>query len=404
MKIIVLSTWFPYPLNQGSKIRAYHLIKALSKDNRIMLISFKDQLIKKDWLDHMKLFCEEIYIVDQKPFEYSRIKTLLGFFSIKPSAVYAGYSKKMENTVLELAKSWVPDLVFAFTFVTAPYALKIPGVKRIVDVDNLLTIMLKENIAFAGNLFQKFRRYLAYFKFRRYENKIYSPFDQCLVVSNSDVNKFQTYAAVTPNQVWKIPNGVDTISLKPTTEKKGKSTLIYNGALTYHPNFDAMLFFLNDIFPSIELEIPDVKLNITGKTDGVKLDLLPTNENVNLTGYLDDIRPLVAESEVCVVPLRQGAGTRLKILEAMALGTAVISTAKGAEGLDLQDKVHLLIADTPEDFASATILILENTDQRKKLEQQAREYVQNNYDWQLIGNQFAEKVNQLMYQSGVNIQ
>ena len=222
MRIIVLSTWFPYPLNQGSKIRAYHLIKALSKDNQILLISFEDQPVKETWLDHMKQFCEEIKIVNRKPFEYTKMKTLLGFFSMKPSAVFAGYSKEMEVIVLEQAKKWVPDLVFAFTFVTAPYALKIPDVKRIVDVDNLLTIMLKEDIRFAANTLQKIRRYLAYLKFKRYEDYIYSPFDRCLVVSDTDVVKFQTYASVTPEQVLKVPNGVDTHSLIPANGTKTK--------------------------------------------------------------------------------------------------------------------------------------------------------------------------------------
>ena len=183
--------------------------------------------------------------------------------------------------------------------------------------------------------------------------------------------------------------------------QKRKFSLIYNGAMTYYPNFDAMLFFLKEIFASIKMEVPDVEFSITGKTENTDLNLLPVFENVHLTGYLDDIQSLVAESEVCVVPLRQGAGTRLKILEAMALGTAVVSTSKGAEGLGLQDNVQLLIRDTPEDFARATISLLKNPDQRKKLEHQARDYVQSNFDWQLIGKEFAEQVGQLMVQNGV---
>jgi sugar transferase (PEP-CTERM/EpsH1 system associated) len=401
MKILVLSTWFPYPVNQGSKIRAYHLIKALSKQHRIVLISYEDQPIKEEWLTHMKQFCEDIVIVHRKPFEYKRINTMLGFFSTKPSAVYAGYSKEMERTVIETAKKWLPDIVFALTFVTAPYALKVPNTKRIVDVDNLLAEMLKEDILFAKNTLQKFRRYLAYLKFRHYEDKIYSPFDRCLVVSDQDKTKFQSYTATNFDQIWNIPNGVDADFLKPAIKIKNKNQLIYNGALTYQPNFDAMVYFLSEIFPLIQKEIPESKLKITGKTDGVAVEQLPVNEKVMFTGYVDDIRPLVAASEICVVPLRQGAGTRLKILESMALGTAVVSTTKGAEGLDLQAGVHLLIADNPEAFSDATLKLLNDPQLRSDLEQQARKHIELKYDWKLIGDQFNIQVNQLMNNKGV---
>ena len=401
MKILVLSTWFPYPVNQGSKIRAYHLIKALSSQHQVVLISYEDQPIKEEWLTHMRQFCEDIVIVPRKPFEYTRINTLLGFFSKKPSAVYAGYSKEMEKTVTETANKLHPDLVFAFTFVTAPYALKVPSTKRIVDVDNLLAEMLKEDISFAKNSFQKLRRYLAYLKFRNYEDKIYSPFDRCLVVSDQDKIKFQSYTSTTAEHILNIPNGVDADFLKPIGKIKDKNQLIYNGALTYQPNFDAMAYFISEILPSIQKEVPDIKIKITGKTDGVALDQFPLNDKVELTGYLDDIRPVVAASEICVVPLRQGAGTRLKILESMALGTAVVSTSKGAEGLDLQDGVHLLIADNPIEFSKATIKLLKDPQLRSDLEHRARKLIELKYDWKLIGDQFTAQVNRLMNIEGV---
>jgi glycosyltransferase involved in cell wall biosynthesis len=176
--------------------------------------------------------------------------------------------------------------------------------------------------------------------------------------------------------------------------------LIYNGALTYYPNFDAVKFFMTDIFPLILETKPETKLIVTGKTDGVSIDQIPNKEHIIFTGYVDDIRPVVAKSQICVVPLRQGAGTRLKILEAMALGTAVISTIKGAEGLEVTNNEHIILADSPDDFARAVIQLLNDPNTRKNLEQNANALIKKVYDWKIIENKFSDHL--LFFESDRN--
>ena len=400
MKILILSTWFPYPQNQGSKIRAYHLIRALARDHELTLISYEDHPVQKEWVEHMGQFIKTIKIVPEKPFQYSKLKIILGFLSVKPAAVVAGYNKNMEKQVVQIAKEWEPDLVFAFTFVTAPYALKIKNVKRIVDIDNLLAIMLREDIGFSRNIMQKIRRFLAFFKFKIYENNVYKPFDQCLVVSKLDVERLQQYTDIQSDQILNVPNGVDLEINHPFEIEKEKDLLIYNGALTYYPNFDAVKFFMTDIFPLILAAKPETKLIVTGKTDGVSIDQIPNKEHIIFTGYVDDIRPVVAKSQICVVPLRQGAGTRLKILEAMALGTAVISTIKGAEGLEVTNNEHIILADSPDDFARAVTQLLNDPNARKNLEQNANALIKKVYDWKIIENKFSDHL--LFFESDRN--
>lgn len=395
MKILVLSTWFPYPLNQGSKIRAFHLIKALAEQNEVILISFEDVPIQPEWIQEIEKYCKEIIVFPKPPFVYQKIKLLLGFFSSKPSTVFAGYSKEFEVLVLQTAKQTRPDLIFSFTFVTAPYALKTDIPLKVVDADNLLALMLHENYQQTSGFFKKARRFLAYVKFKNYENKIYRPFDRCLVVSELDVERIKTYIPFSDEQVLNTPNGVNIHTHQPGNTAKQKNQMIYNGAMTYYPNYDAMYFFLEDIFPLILQKIPGAQLNITGKTHNVPIDKLPTTKNVRLTGYLPDIRPAVSSSSVCIVPLRQGAGTRLKILEAMALGTAVVSTTKGAEGLAVENGTHILIADTPKAFANAVIRLLEDEDLNQKIVQNALSLVQNIYNWDQIGANFAKQITDL---------
>ncbi len=401
MKILILSTWFPFPLDQGSRIRAYHLIRALARDHELALISFEDQPLKQEWLEQLQKFTRWIKILPEKPFQYTLGRTLLGFFSPKPAAVVAGYNRKMEKLVLESAREWQPDSVLAFTFVTAPYALKIPNVTRIVDMDNLLALMLREEIGFSRSFAQKFRRKLAYLKFKHYENDIYKPFDKCLVVSELDAARVQTYTHIRPTQILNVPNGVDCETHQHTNAAKKQHQLIYNGALTYQPNYDAMRYFLAEIFPLVLSEIPDAHLIITGSTKSVNLENLALDEHVTLTGYVDDIHPLISESQLCIVPLRQGAGTRLKILEAMGLGTAVISTNKGAEGLDFTHEENIWIADSSELFAKGIIKLLNEPKILDSLVAQANNVIQKKYDWKIIEKNFATAIKSIVTETPI---
>jgi glycosyltransferase involved in cell wall biosynthesis len=142
-----------------------------------------------------------------------------------------------------------------------------------------------------------------------------------------------------------------------------------------------MDWFLREIYPRVQARVPDVCLEITG--DHADLPLPPAT-NVVRTGRVDDIRPLVAGATASLVPIRLGGGTRLKILEAMALDTPVIATAKGAEGLDVRHDEHLLIADTPEDYARAVVRVLVEPGLRERLTRNARLLVRAKYDWEVV--------------------
>jgi glycosyltransferase involved in cell wall biosynthesis len=208
---------------------------------------------------------------------------------------------------------------------------------------------------------------------------------------------------VLPNyrMVKVIPNGVDVVHYTADFGEPTADTLVYSGALSYSANFDAVDFFLREIFPLIRAERPQVKLMITGKLEGVAIGRLPSTRNngVAFTGYLDDIRPTVARSWMSIVPLRMGGGTRLKILEALALGTPVVATSKGAEGLDLVPERDLLIADRPADFAAAVLRLLQDPALRETLGRNGRQAVKARYDWQMIGQEFNDFIETVVAQA-----
>jgi len=183
-----------------------------------------------------------------------------------------------------------------------------------------------------------------------------------------------------------LANGVDRTALfEPNSPIPGR--LIYPGSVTYSANLEAVQYFVSDILPRIRAASPDVCLRVTGKTNEIDLSGL-ASPSVTFTGQVADIRREVASSMVCVVPLKSGGGTRLKILEALALGTPVVSTVKGAEGLAVTDGQDILIADNAPAFAANVIRVLNEPSLRQRLASNGRQLVSQLYSWDRIGQGF----------------
>jgi glycosyltransferase involved in cell wall biosynthesis len=287
------------------------------------------------------------------------------------------------------------DVVISSTTFTAPYALRLSKIPRILEEHNFQTSWMKERYHSQNSFLKKSAGWITWQKCLRYERWLYSQFQACIMVSEHDKTAVEATFPFYAGRVSIIPNGVDLIQNHPGISSPVPGTLVFNGGLGYYANLDAMRFFLADIFPRILSHHPGVKIQITGRTDSLDLSQLQLNKNVFFTGFLDDIRPTVASSWACVVPLRIGSGTRLKILEAMALGTPVISTSKGAEGLDICPGENILIADHPEEFANQVLRLLCDPDLREKLARNARVLVEEKYGWEGISESFCRLVEKI---------
>jgi glycosyltransferase involved in cell wall biosynthesis len=159
--------------------------------------------------------------------------------------------------------------------------------------------------------------------------------------------------------------------------------MLFTGLMAYAPNHDACLWFCRDILPLVQRQIPDAHLTVMGRYPKPEVEALASKQ-VTVTGGVEDATPFFQRAAVCVVPLRLGSGTRLKILEAFAKGKAVVSTTLGAEGLEAVDGQHLLIADDPASFAAAVVRLLKDADLRQRMGQAARALVEQRYDWRQI--------------------
>jgi glycosyltransferase involved in cell wall biosynthesis len=389
MRVLFLSRWFPHPPDNGSKIRIFHLLKALTARHTVHLVSFDSELVTNAQRLALQLHCASVETTRYRPFQPNSLRALAGFLSPRPRSVEDTFSPEFQALAVRAAHTHQPEVVIASQIDMTPYALALPVRRKIFEELELAT--LHEQYTRAAAWPRKLRAGLMWWKQARYARGLLRAFDICTVVSAEEQQRAQALTAH-PDRIHIIPNGVDVARMTGEFGPVEPDTLIYSGALTYSANFDAMDYFLREIYPRVRAERPSVQLRVTGKTDDVLTARLPRAPGVTFTGYLEDVRPAVARSAVCLAPLRLGGGTRLKILEAMALGTPVVATAKGAEGLAVANGHDILIADDPAAFAAAVLRLLREADLRQRLSANARRTVAAQYDWAAIGQRFTQVI------------
>lgn len=388
MKILFLSRWFPYPPNNGSKLRIYNLLQGLSRHHEVTLLSFRDHSDVKIEMSALQKLCGNLISVPYKSFNPKSYQARLGFFNFTPRSVIATFSEEMKQQIERALSTETYDVVIASQIDMAGYCQyfsHLPAIFEEVEV-----AVLYERFAKAASPWQRLRAGLTWAKHKHYLNSLFKNFDVCTVVSDLERQLLSQKVNGKPS-IEVIPNCVDLADYAQTHEIPQPDTLIFTGSFSYFPNYEAMVWFLDKVYPIIQAQVPDVRLFITG--DHMNRALPPVS-NITLTGFVEDIHPLIARAWCSVVPLHIGGGTRLKILEAMALGTPVIATSKGAEGLEVQAGRHLLIADTPETFAYETIRLLKETELRQQLADNARQLIRDRYDWAVVMPRFLDLVEQ----------
>ncbi len=389
MRILFLSRWFPYPPSNGSKLRIFNLLRGLAQVHEVTLLSFADQLEVDAGAAELRAVCRQVQVLPWKAYNPNSRRARLGFLSLTPRFVVDTYSQEMGRHIEALLAADNYDLVIASQLDMAVYSRcfgRTPALFEEVEVG-----VLYENFVRAESLWPRLRHGLTWAKHRRYLASLLQDFQLATVVSDRERDLLA--AQVNGHRpVEVIPNCVDLTSYQAIQGVPESDTLIFTGSFTYQPNYEAMRWFVGQVYPHIQAEAPAVRLQITGNHADLPL---PPARGVSLTGFVADVRPLLRRAWVSVAPLHTGGGTRLKILEAMALGTPVVATSKGAEGLDVQAGQHLLIADTPQDFAAQVIRLLREPGLRRRLAENGQQLVQQRYDWAGVLPRFLDLVDQV---------
>ena len=387
MKILFLSRWFPYPANNGSKLRIYNLLRGLAKHHDVTLLSFAGQPdVSLDAFESQKI-CSEIHVVRWREFDPNSVRARFGFFSFTPRSIIDTFSSEMAGMITQLLKVHDYDLVIASQLSMAayrPYFEKIPAVFEEVEIG-----LSYGEIHHSSDFKNRLRHAFTWFKLRMYLSRLFDSCQTCTVASEQEQQLLAQNFSIHNGTIEVIPNCIQVDDYENHNSTVVPNQLIFSGSFRYSANYNAMLWFVGEVFPRILEQIPDAHLVITG--DHADLPL-PSTQNITLTGYVDDIKTAVASSWVSIAPLLSGGGTRLKILEAMSVGTPVVSTSKGAEGLDAVTGTHLFVADLPDIFADHVVRILKNKDLRDQIAKSANEFVKEKYNWKVVMPRFLQLV------------
>jgi polysaccharide biosynthesis protein PslH len=392
MKILFLSRWFPYPPDNGSKLRIYNLLRGLSQHHEVSLLTFYEGT-QSPPVEDLKSICQEIRVIPWKSYSPDSWRARFGFFQSMPRSMIDTFSFEMASTISETLSSRDFDLVIAseiWTAVYSHYFMNKPALFDDLELGAFYDSFMNEK--FPG---KRLRHWLTWKKYSRYLASMRPVIKAFTVVSQQERGLLhKAVKDLGKTKVEVFPNCINLTDYRNIAGELNPNALIFTGSLTYSANYDAVAWFLEEVYPLVQARVPSVQFNITGDPGNRPL---PESDNVVMTGFVQDVRPLITSACVSLAPIWSGGGTRLKILEAMALHTPVVSTSKGAEGLDVENNVHLMIADAPESFAECVIRLLTNPHLRQRIGDNACNLVEEKYDWAVVMPKFLDFIEDLLW-------
>ena len=373
MKVLIVSPFFPFPEDSGSKIRLASLIKSLQGYD-LFLIAFRE---RGEAIDEEKMrgACREFHV-----FERPRIgpfREWLNHFSTRPMLIRRFFAAAALRKTWEIVRDEKVDLLVIETLLMAKYALRTPGLRLVLDEHNLEFARAASRLAATRGLGSRLYNYLIMRRLRRFELRVIRGCDRCLVCSEEDA---RTLAGRTRDgAVVVVPNVVDTDHFAPRPAISGGRKIVFSGTLWYEPNRDAVLWFAGEILPLLRARGMGAELMVIGPGPSRDVAALAQQGDVTVSGYVDDIRPHLAGAALAVAPIRMGSGTRFKILTAMAMGLPVVSTSLGMQGIDARDGESICVADGPEAFGDRVCRLLTDPAFSRRIGRGGRELVESRY-------------------------
>jgi sugar transferase (PEP-CTERM/EpsH1 system associated) len=383
MKILMVSARLPFPADDGWKMRTSALIRSLAAHrHEVDLITYVNGEDVNACMNGQRGYLREVVAVDRAK-SYAPSDLVRGLVLAAPFPVHNYYQEDFALAVRELIQIHRYDAVQVEDVSMAQYALRTPIPLKILDMHNVESSLMRRFAGQERSMAKALYARITARKLRRYECDVAKHFDVVTVCSAQDRELLASMGVRTRMEV--IPNGVWCDSYHADPAGGDGLEAVFIGRMDYHANISGARFLVRDVLPRLLAALPELRMNLVGKNPGPAVRALQ-GPNVAVYGDVPDVAPFLARAGVVVVPLLVGGGTRLKILEAMACGKAVVSTRVGAEGIAAADGEQIVLADSPEDFAGAVARLLSDGEARRRMGEEARRFVAGNYDWSIIGN------------------
>lgn len=374
MKIFVLLSRFPYPLEKGDKLRAFNQIKILAKNHEIHLCALNDINLKPEYLSAIQPFCKTVHIINLSKFTLAW-NIFLAFISGKPLQVGYFYNRSSHRKISRLINEIKPDHIYCQLLRVAEY-VRTSKIPKTLDYQDVFSKGVERRLATCPEYLKPVLK-LEYKRLCRYENELFDDFDNKTIISYPD-RDFIPHPE--RNKIVVVTNGVDTNYFKPLEIQK-KYDLIFTGNMSYPPNVKAANFLGKEILPLLRQSFSNLKLVLAGASPHKQI-LELQSENIEVTGWTEDIRTFYASSRVFIAPMQIGTGLQNKLLEAMAMKIPCITTPLANKALGATDGEEILVGKTASELADHVLYLLNYPEKADQIAQKGFEFVQQNFNWE----------------------
>lgn len=399
LRVLVVSPLLPYPVRTGGALRIWQLLRALALEHDVTLLASTPPAVQWDEaceaLAPVRLLrVPSAWTPGEGPTLAKRVRQLRSLFS-RRSAFYWTFARPLAPVVRKLGEHTFDVVQVEYgPLGLLPFSPEMP---LVLDAHNVEYRAL-ERIAGQAPVWRRLWLRLETARVRRDERAAWRRATWCLATSRVDAQEIE---AVSETRVAIVPNGVelDRYPLQPP-ERAEPDHVLFVGSFRYWPNVDGIRWFAEQVWPRIVRCRPTARLSLVGFDPPAEVRRLERIPGVVVVGTVPDVRPWLARASVVVVPLRAGSGTRLKLLEALAAGKAVVSTRLGAEGVECEHGRHLLLADEPQAFAESVLSLLASPEQRRALGRAGRQLVEEEYAWERIAEKLLAVYRRLASENG----
>jgi polysaccharide biosynthesis protein PslH len=398
-RILWMSHFLPWPPKGGLMQRSYYLMRELARHHEVSVVAFRQRAHQPDdaRLREAKAAIAEFAqlrdVFDLPEDRRRGGRQKLALRSLLPGPPYTirwGVCAEYREAVRRAMAEFQPELVHFDTLSLAPYLDLCGEVPAVLNHHNIESHMLLRRAGQETNLLKKFYFWQEGRRLAAYERDVARRFSLHLVCADLDGERLVENVGPVPVQI--VPNGVDLEYFQPigSAESQQPETMIFVGGLSWYPNASAMRFFVGEVWPKLVAQRPDAQLRIIGRNPPVDLaTAAELDPRIKVMGFVDDIRPVVAESMVYVCPIYDGGGTKLKMIDAMAMGKAIVAHPVAAEGLGLQHGRDVLLSERPEELATFCLQLFDDPGLRQALGNAARKRAEDAFGFDAIGTALA---------------
>lgn len=375
MKLFCLTSRVPWPLEKGDKLRAYNQLRELSKNHEIVLCALNDSALHPDAESELKKFCSEVHIVPLSKISIF-FNLVRGFFNGLPLQVAYFTGNAAKRKIDSLIANTKPDRIYCQLIRTAEYVKNQRSIPRIIDYMDVFSKGVERRIEKVNAIKRPFFR-MEWKRLLRYEEQAFGYFEAHSIISSQDCNLLPVKEK---DQITIIPNGVDTDFFAPS-EKEKDYELLFNGNMNYPPNVESAVYIAEKILPVLRKTKPGIRLLISGANPSPEVQALQS-EKITVTGWVDDVRDSFARSKILVAPMQSSIGLQNKILEAMAMQLPCITTSLSNNAVKAIPDSQILVADSPEQFATHINMLLDHPEKAKQLAMNGYKMVHEKFNWQ----------------------